>query len=186
MMTLAKYIALLLGFQFISFCLTAQMMVKDDTNGTKIFKPEFRRLINHEAIDKEQKNLLSTDGKTDNQFVVSANEEINMLLTNVLINSVDEFQQTTETDSVLDHRLKVNYLTGISNILKYIRQNWRSKKVNILNLPVIIKAYEKTIQQDKAGESIEIVLQPLPYDVGTTILASGIFDRNIGFSPGVG
>ena len=181
MITLAKYIALLLGFQFISFCLTAQMMVKDDTNGTKIFKPEFRRLINHEAIDKEQKNLLSTDGKTDNQFVVSANEEINMLLTNVLINSVDEFQQTTETDSVLDHRLKVNYLTGISNILKYIRQNWRSKKVNILNLPVIITAYEKTIQQDKAGESIEIVLQPQPYDVGTTILASGIFDRNIGF-----
>ena len=181
MMTLAKYIALLLGFQFISFCLTAQMMVKDDTNGTKIFKPEFRRLINHEAIDKEQKNLLSADGRTDNQFVVSANEEINMLLTNVLINSVDEFQQTTETDSLLDHRLKVNYLTGISNILKYIRQNWRSKKVNILNLPVIITAYEKTIQQDKAGESIEIVLQPLPYDVGTTILASGIFDRNIGF-----
>ncbi len=183
MMTMARYITLLLGFQIISICLPAQLMVKGDTNGTKIFEPEFRRLINHEAIDKEQKNLLSADGKTDDQFVVSANEEINMLLTNVLVNAVDEFQHKTEKDSLLDHRLKVNYLTGISNILKYIRLNWRSKKVNILNLPIVLTAYEKCIQQDKAGKSIETILQPLPYDVGTTILASGIFDRNPGFKP---
>ena len=53
------------------------------------------------------------------------------------------FKKKTETDSLLDHRLKVNYLTGISNILKYIRLNWRSKKVNILNLPVVLTAYQK-------------------------------------------
>ena len=181
MMTITKYAAFFLGFQILSLCLPAQMM--DDTNGIKIFKPEFRRLINHEAIDKEQKNLLSADGKADNQFVFSANEEINILLTDVLINSVNEFQHKTETDSLLDHRLKVNYLTGINNILRYVRLNWRSKKVNILHLPAIITAYEKSIQQDKAGVSIEPVLRPLPYDVGTTILASGIFDRNAGFKP---
>ena len=181
MITVTRYITFLLAFQIISFCLPAQMMVKDDTNGLKNFKPEFRRLINHEAIDKEQKNFLSADGKTDDQFVVSSNEEINMILTNVLINSVDEFQLRTETDSLLDHRLKVNYLTGFSNILKYIRLNWRSKKVNILHLPVVVAVYEKSIEYDKAGKSIETILQPLPYDVGTAILASGIFDRNVGF-----
>ena len=180
MITTTKYLIFLLAFQALSFCLSAQLMV-EDTDKAKVFKPEFRRVINHEAIDKEQNNLLSADGKTDNQFVVSSNEEINMLLTDVLINTVDEFQQKTETDSLLDHRLKVNYLTGISNILKYIRLNWRSKKVNILNLPVVLSAYEKSIAEDKAGNSIETVLQPLPYDVGTTILASGIFDRNIGY-----
>ncbi|HKZ65291.1 MAG TPA: hypothetical protein VJ111_02995, partial [Chitinophagaceae bacterium] len=179
MMTTTKYIALLLGFQLISFSLTAQMM--DDTNGTKSFKPEFRRLINHEGIDREQKTILSADGKTDDQFVVSTNEEINMMLTNVLINSVDEFQEKTETDSLLDHRLKVNYLTGLSNMLRYIRLNFRSKKVNILHLATIIKVYEKSIQEDKSGKSIETVLKPFSYDIGTTILASGIFDRNIGF-----
>jgi hypothetical protein len=180
MMTTTKYITFLLVFQLISFCLPAQLMI-DDTDKIKNFKPEFRRLINHEAIDKEQKNILSADGKADDQFVVSTNEEINMMLTNVLIHSVDEFQQKTETDSLLDHRLKVNYLTGISNILRHIRLNWRSKKVNILNLPIVMTAYEKSIQEDKAGKNIETILQPLPYDVGTTILASGIFDRNIGF-----
>lgn len=180
MIATIKYLTFLLAFQVISLCLPAQMMI-DDTDKIKNFKPEFRRVINHEAIDKEQNNLLSADGKTDNEFVVSSNEEINMMLTNVLINTVDEFQQKTETDSLLDHRLKVNYLTGVSNILKYIRLNWRSRKVNILNLPVVLTAYEKSIQQDNAGKSIETVLEPLPYDVGTTILASGIFDRNIGF-----
>ncbi len=179
MMTKTKYISFLLAILSISFCVSAQMM--DDTNGIKIFKPEFRRLINHEAIDKEQKNILSADGKTDEHFVVSTNEEINMMLTNVLINSVDEFQEKTETDSLLDHRLKVNYLTGISNVLRYIRLNWRSKKVNILNLSTILTAYEKSIQQDKAGRSVETILQPLTYDVGTTVLASGIFDRNTGY-----
>ena len=154
MNTTTKYLTLILGFQLISFCLPAQLMI-EDTDKNKIFKPEFRRVINHEAIDKEQTNLLSADGKTDNQFVVSSNEEINMMLTDVLINTVDAFQQKTETDSLIDHRLKVNYLTGISNILKYIRLNWRSKKVNILNLPVILTAYEKSIQEDKAGKSIE-------------------------------
>ncbi|HKO79647.1 MAG TPA: hypothetical protein VJU78_04590, partial [Chitinophagaceae bacterium] len=150
MITTTKYLTFLLAFQVISFCLPAQMMT-DDTDKIKNFKPEFRRVINHEAIDKEQNNLLSADGKTDNEFVVSSNEEINMMLTNVLVNTVDEFQQKTETDSLLDHRLKVNYLTGISNILRYIRLNWRSKKVNILNLPVVLTAYEKSIQQDNAG-----------------------------------
>ncbi|MGZ8509102.1 MAG: hypothetical protein ACXWWA_01945 [Chitinophagaceae bacterium] len=179
MMTKTKYMIFLLAIQFISFCLSAQMM--DDTNGIRIFKPEFRRLINHEAIDKEQKNILSADGKTDEHFVVSTNEEINMMLTNVLINAVDEFQEKTETDSLLDHRLKVNYLTGISNLLRYIRLNFRSKKVNILHLPTILTAYEKSIQQDKAGKSVETILQPLTYDVGTTVLASGIFDRNTGY-----
>lgn len=179
MMTTTKYITLLLAFHLLSFCLPAQMM--NDTNGIKNFKPEFRRLINHEAIDREQKTILSADGKTDNHFVVSTNEEINMMLTNVLINSVDEFQEKTETDSLLDHRLKVNYLTGLSNILKYIRLNFRSKKVNILHLPTIITVYERSIEQDKAGKSIETVLKPFSYDIGTTILASGIFDRNIGF-----
>lgn len=178
-MTAIKYITLVFGFQIIAFCLSAQMM--DDTKGIKNFKPEFRRLINHEAIDKEQNNLLSADGKKDDQFVVSSNEEINMMLTNALIDSVDAFQQKTETDSLLDHRLKVNYLTGISNLLKYIRLNWRSKKVNILHLPIIMTAYEKSMQQDQAGKSIETILQPLPYDVGKAILASGIFDRNAGY-----
>ena len=179
MAKLATYILPFLVVHFLSFSLTAQAQM--DTTYLKNFKPEFRRLINHEAIDKEQKSLLAADGKTDNQFVISTNEEINLRLTKVITNEIDEFQYKIETDSLLDHRLKVNYLTGTSNILKYIRLNFRNRKLNVLNLPVVMDAYEKCLQKDKAGQSIEPVLKPLPYDVGTAILASGIFDRNPGY-----
>ena len=179
MAKLATYILPLLVVHFLSFSLTAQAQM--DTTYLKNFKPEFRRLINHEAIDKEQKSLLAADGKTDNQFVISTNEEINLRLTKVITNEIDEFQYKIETDSLLDHRLKVNYLTGTSNILKYIRLNFRNRKLNVLNLPVVMDAYEKCLQKDMAGQSIEPVLKALPYDVGTAILASGIFDRNPGY-----
>lgn len=181
MMKIPRYFLLFACLQLAGLTMQAQMMT--DTNGTKIIiKSEFRRLINHEAIDKEQSGLLSSDGRSDDQFVVSANEEINVLLTNTLVNTVDEFQLKTETDSTLDHRLKVNYLVGMSNMLKYVRLNWTSKKVNALRLPDIISGYKKCIEKDHEGQSIVTVLEPLPYDVGTTILASGIFNKNIGYS----
>jgi hypothetical protein len=179
MIARSKYLFFLVTSQLISLCLLAQMM--DDTNGTKIFRPEFRRLINHEAIDREQSNLLASDGRTDNQFVASSNEEINMMLTNALVGTIDDLQVRTETDSLLDHRLKVNYLSGISNVLKYIRLNWQNKKVNVLHLPVIIEAYDFSIKTDQSGKSIEPIISALPYDVGTAVLASGVFERNAGY-----
>lgn len=179
MAKLTPYILPLFVFHFFCSSLTAQAQM--DTSYLKKFKPEFRRLINHETIDKEQRSLLAADGKADSQFVISTNEEINMRLTKVLTDEIDQFQFKIETDSLLDHRLKVNYLTGTSNILRYVRLNFRNRKLNILNLPVVLDAYEKCLQNDKAGQSVEPVLKPLPYDVGTAILASGIFDRNPGY-----
>jgi len=68
MIATSRYFFLLVTSQLISLCLLAQMM--DDTNGTKIFKPEFRRLINHEAIDREQSNLLASDGRNAARRVI--------------------------------------------------------------------------------------------------------------------
>lgn len=180
MTTRYRYITILLLLQLIAGQLPAQLAAHD-TERPRDFKPEFRRLINHENIDREQQSLLAADGKADDLFVVSTNEEINLLLTNTLLKDVDEFQERTELDSLLDHRLKVNYLTGVSNMLRYVRLNWRNKKVNILNLPFFLDAYEKCIDADKQGKSIVSALRDKPYDVGMVVLASGIFDRNKGF-----
>lgn len=175
-----KYLQLLGGSLLISTCLTAQMM--DPSHRAKILNPEFRRLINHEAIDKEQSNILAADGRTDDQFVVSANEEVNMLLTNTLIGTIDDFQYDTEKDSLLDHRLKVNSLAGMGNMLKYIRLNWHSKRVNVFQVPAIIDAYESAVKLDREGKSIEPVIRALSYDAGSALLASGIFEKNTGYT----
>ena len=66
-------------------------------------------------------------------------------------------------------------------MLKYIRLNWQSKRVNVLHLPVIIEAYDYSVQTDQAAKSIEPIIHALPYDVGSAVLASGVFDKNIGY-----
>ncbi|MET0392319.1 MAG: hypothetical protein ABW019_04225 [Chitinophagaceae bacterium] len=148
------------------------------------FEPEFRRLINHEAIDREQQGLLASDGRTDNDFVASSSPDINFLLTRLLVKggTVDKLQYRIETDSLLDHRLKVNYLTGVSNLLKYVRQNWRSKKLNIMQLPAIIAAYDSCMQRDLSGRSIEPVISHLSYDAGTAVLQANIFSKTPGYN----
>ncbi|HUM66029.1 MAG TPA: hypothetical protein PLV32_09295 [Chitinophagaceae bacterium] len=181
MTTKLRYITVLLILQILSVPLLAQLAL-NDTDRQRDFKPEFRRLINHENIDREQRSLMDADGKSDNLLAVSTNPEINMLITSTILKSVDDFQEKTELDSLLDHRLKVNYLTGVSNMLRYVRNNWRSRKVNILNLPFFLDVYEKSIAADKANKSIVSALADQPYDVGMVVLASGIFDRNPGFN----
>jgi hypothetical protein len=174
-----RYLIILTGFLAIS----ANLFAQTGTSVQDSFEPEFRRLINHEAITREQKGLLASDGKVDNEFVVSSNDEVNFLLTRLLIKggAIDEIRYKIEKDSIFDHRLKVNYLSGLANILKYVKQNWRSKKVNILNLPVIVTAYNECMQKDRNGQSIAPVIGPMSYDAGTAVLASDIFNRNSGY-----
>ncbi len=149
----------------------------------KNFQPEFRRVIHHEAIDKEQKKMLAADGKEDQVLTASSNEEVNMLLSKVIREGgdVDVLQYNIEKDSVLDHRLKVNYLVGLNNTLKYVSNNWRSRKVNILHFPDIVKAYTEAIEKDKLGKSIADVIYAQPYDVGMSVMAAGIFNANAGY-----
>jgi hypothetical protein len=148
------------------------------------FTPEFRRLRNHDIIDAEQRIILSADGKTDNQFTPSRDEDINYLLTQALVKRVDVLQYLIETDKVFDHRLKVNYLFGLENILKYFRGNWKQKgerKVNYTSLPAIVMAYEECMSRDRKGLSIEPVIAQLSYDGGTVVANAGIFEKNPGF-----
>ena len=150
------------------------------------YKPEFRRQLNHDGIDGEQKAILNGDGKEDGRFTPSEKEEINQLLTLSLVRKTDWLQYRIETDSMLDHRLKVFYLSGLENLLRYFRQNWNQagdRKVNPLNLATIIDAYEACMQTERKGQSIEYIIYALPYDAGTVVLNANIFDKNAGYQP---
>jgi hypothetical protein len=174
-----RYSILLTGL--LAFTLGAS--AQSEANVLINFKPEFRRVINHEAIDREQKALLATDGKADNVLIVSTNDDVNYLLTRELTRggAVDELRYKIETDSLFDHRLKVNYLTGISNMLRYVKQNWKSRRVNIMQLPNIIAAYEASMEKDRNGESIQPIVAALSYDAGVALLEANIFGRNPGY-----
>jgi hypothetical protein len=166
----------------ILFTLIGQLDAQPDTAIHLDPKPPKNRELFHDNIDREQREMMISDGQNDKIFAVSSNEEVNRLLTRVLTRKVDEFQVATESDSLLDHRLKVNYLVGMANLLRYVRANWQSRKVNPLQLETIIDAYLECLLLDKTGKSIAPVIHELPYDAATAVMAADNFDRNPGFT----
>ncbi|HEX4877139.1 MAG TPA: hypothetical protein VFV31_10740 [Chitinophagaceae bacterium] len=149
------------------------------------YKPAQNRELRHDNIDNEQKSILASDGQADRFFKPSDNEEINFLLSQSLVKKVDALQYLIETDSLLDHRLKVTYLSGLEFVLRYFRQNWKlksDKRVNPYNLAAIINGYETAMMKDRKGESIEPLINSLSYDAGMNVLVS-IFEKNTGYIP---
>lgn len=147
------------------------------------YKPAQNRELRHDYIDNEQKSILAADGTADNRFTPTNDDEINFFITQSLVKKVDALQYLIETDSILDHRLKVNYLSGLEYVLKYFKQNWKvksDKKVNPASLPIIINAYELAMLRDRKGESLEPVISPLSYDAGSNVLVH-IFEKNPGY-----
>jgi hypothetical protein len=185
MNSLKKYI---LGLLLVGFGIGANAQPSAPNGSYSVpttYKPEFKRERNHELIDKLQVSILNSDGKVDTDFSPSKDASINKTLSFALINKVDWFQYQIETDSSLDHRLKVNYLYGMEGLLNYFRDHWKlsaSTKVNPDKLAQIIDAYIVSVSDDRKGKSIAPNIYPLTYDAGTTMLASGIFNNNAGYS----
>ena len=149
------------------------------------YKPAQNRQLWHDRIDNEQKEIAASDGMADRQFNASADPEVNFLLTQTLLKRINILQYLLETDKLLDHRLKVNYLSGLENVLKYFRQNWRltgDQKVNPVHLPVIVQAYETCMELDRNNQSIQPVVDQLSYDAGMVIVNASIFNKNPGYT----
>ncbi len=150
------------------------------------FTPAFARQTFHDRVDKAQKLILASDGKADKIFTPSANEDVNFLVTQSLVKRVDALQYLIETDKEFEHRLKVNYIVGLDNVLTYFLNNWKIKSdkgVNPINLPNIILGYERCMAMDRKGQSIEALVSAMTYDESNTLLNAKIFDNNPGFKP---
>ncbi len=185
MIALKRYLILFILSGILTDSFSQGVSISDTVVIPQGYKPEFRRLRNHEVIDEEQKRILNSDGKADNLFTPANDGDIDQILTRFIIKKVDAIQYMIESDKVFDHRLKVNYLFGLENLLRYFRSNWRiragEKKVNYTSLPSIITAYEQCMNLDRNNTSIEPVVADLSYDAGLAILASNIFGNNTGY-----
>src|ERR1700746_1912447 len=139
MISIPKYVVLLaclLAFQ----PLLAQA---EDPDPVKDLKPPKNRELFHDFVDKQQREILKSDGKADDQFNPSSDEQVNFLLTRAVTNKVDWVQYRIEKDTVLSSQGKIKYLRGLENLLKYFNNNWRRGNIKPTQLPFIIDGYEK-------------------------------------------
>ncbi len=144
-------------------------------------KPIKQRELWHDRIDREQKNILRADGKADEIFVASRDEEINFLATRSLVEKIDRLQCLVESDTVLKAQVKVAYLTGIEKLLKTFQSSFRARRIAGSNLPTLIEAFEKAILLDKQGVSILPVVEANIYEIGNLVVSTEIFKSNPGY-----
>ncbi|HEX6192176.1 MAG TPA: hypothetical protein VFZ42_07420 [Chitinophagaceae bacterium] len=187
MKLIGKYLIILNILLLISYCSIGQASFAgsiDNITDPKKCAPPKNREIFHDYINNEQKNILRSDGKTDNLYTPSTNEDVNFIVTQSLLSKVDALQCKIEADSSLNHSAKVRYLRGIENLLKYYQSNVRTRRVKAAYLPEIVNAYDACMQKDKKGESIEGVIMSQPFDVGHSIVQSDrtTFEKNPGYA----
>src|SRR5688572_3952850 len=89
----------LLGFQ----PLLAQ---KDTLDPVKHLNPPKNRELFHDYVDKQQREMLRSDGRPDNEFRPSGDEEINYILTRAAISKIDWLQYKIEKDSLQNDQVK--------------------------------------------------------------------------------
>jgi len=176
MIATTRYLFLLTSFALSSSCLFAQI----DTNALKKFVPPLNRQLFNGYVDEEQKNILKFDGKADKKLVLSTDDEINFHLTKAITVNIDWLQYKIEKDSLLNHNKKLYYLRGLKTLLQNLQRGWKTKLLNPFNLPAVIEAYDRCMQLDKKGLTIENYIVKLDYDVATPVVRYGGFDDNPG------
>jgi hypothetical protein len=184
MTTFTKYLILSVFFMSSGHLVTAQPIFASSSSTNNLpCKPPKNRELFHDYIDAQQKNVLRSDGKNDNQFTPSTDDEINFLVTRSLVKNIDDLQCKIEMDSSLKDQVKVKYLRGIESLLKFFIANTANRKVSPLILPDIITAYESCVENDKKGLSIEAIINGLSYEAGYTLVKAEnlTFEKNPGY-----
>jgi len=178
MIATPKYLVLLtslLAFQ-------PMLAQAEDPDPVRDLKPPKNRELFHDFVDKQQKDILKSDGKADEEFKPSSDDEVNFFLTKATTSTVDWVQYRIEKDTALNSQVKIKYLRGLENLLKYFNNNWRRGNVRPTQLPVIINEYEKCIRADIANTGVDVIIEQLPYEVGMNLVNSGAFDKNSGYT----
>lgn len=146
---------------------------------------DIRRVKLHEDIDKLQNSILETDGKKDDLIYAVRDDDINLIITDLMIRQVNVMQDSLENHSKLDHRLKVKYLTGLQNMLRGYQNGW-SRRVFAPEKGVLLYTqFLEMMEADIKARSIEPVVEKYPYETGDILVnaSNSIFFDNPGFNP---
>ena len=147
------------------------------------YKPEFRRERNHDLIDQEQAKLLVSDGQSDGYFDPLRDAASRDLLTRAFTRQIDWIQYRIETDTTLEHRLKMSQLFGLEYLIRQYRLQWALPGgIAPAEGLALIQAYTRLLEIDKRNGSIRPAFFPLSYEGGMAILGTDLFQQKPGYA----
>ena len=167
-----KYALLILFQIYGTVVLMAQTQNRITFDTSKVDIP-MSRVMWHENIDKEQKRTDKVDGKVDNFLKLTANEDLNIQITDVILREVDEMQLRIERGTG-DNNFKLGQLRSLRELLQAIAGRAKEKEIPPM-IPLLFTSYEEVMKRQASGQSVISVFEKLPYQ-GTEIL-SGIFTQ---------
>lgn len=169
-------------FPLLICCLLVQAANASDTTQLRV---DIRRAKLHEDIDLRQTELMAIDGQKDSEMKLTADVELNSLLTDIFSRRIDGLQDSVENNITIDHRLKVKYLAGTELMLKGLVAALKTRKIEPAQSPLLLRAYEEMVAADLSGGSIEPIVARFPYFVGKMLAEepNTVFYDNRGFAP---
>jgi len=143
------------------------------------------RMLWHDNVDKEQQKLIvAGGGKHDSLIRLAKDETVNLQITDALMRQVDELQQRIEFDSTLNTNNKKKYLRGLEFLLRGFHQAWSTREIQASAAPALITAFEKAMDLDRKGQSIEPVITSGSYETGKILVECFLYpSENIGVKP---
>ena len=142
-----------------------------------------QRQLFHERIQEEQKQLDKADGKLDGLIKVSANAEINAIVTDVMFKKIKNLEDSIELNNkIFNQKEKVHYLDYLANLVKAFRTGWKSKQFNPVFASLLVGSFEKVMNANIDSISMAPEIELLPYETGKIIVE--IFKDNVGFAAG--
>ncbi|MGC4101415.1 hypothetical protein [Ferruginibacter sp.] len=144
-------------------------------------KPPLQRQRFHDKINEEQKLLDKTDGKADGFIKASANDDINIAVTDAMIRRIYQLRNCIEQNAKLPtNNEKVRYLTYVENLVRSFRINWKLNKIKPVFAPVLLDNFEKIMAATIDSASMVPYIQAAPYEVA--LINADIFVNNKGYN----
>jgi hypothetical protein len=128
------------------------------------------RMLWHDNVDRQQRQLLNLDGKSGDSFKLSKDENINLQVADAMFRQVDELQERIELDSELSGQGKIKYLRSVETMLKGFNNNCRKRDFPLTLAPGLVSAFEDAMQLDRENKSIEPVIEANSYGIGVILV----------------
>ena len=169
--TLVDYLIMKRIFRFLFIPIPLLLTISGNTQtANPAFKIQQERKLWHDNIDKEQKRLLSLDGRQDDIIQISRDENINLQIADVMIRQVDLLQEKIESDSSLSGQMKIKNLRSLENMIRGYNNNFRHKDFPPSMAPVLFDAFSLAMEQDRLNQSIKPVIADNSYGVGKILV----------------
>ena len=145
-----------------------------------IIVPINRQLF-HDKIVNEQILLDRLDGKQDGLIKLSANAQINDLVTDLVFNKIYALRESVELNEKLaTNNQKVRNLSYIENLLKNYRYGIRTKEFNVASTKQLFQVFETIMKETTDDVDMTLQIENAPYSVAKIL--TEIFTENKGYA----